>query len=379
MIWGCKVSEIKEDLAYRGELNQRLKSAKMPFEYGLLWALREGKDREVADRIRMMADYDKFPNFFRLDLKDSDIEALYAIDTYSIQRHRLLLGITRFLEQEDVTTEQGYKVVPLLDLLSQKKFMIDDRTALLKGRLYFALKKVMPANDALRSYEHFVSYDEKRFHGASFNSFFERVVSLAFRGSNPKLDDDDLRAIASCRHLTFIDEEAEVKRWVIQLNSIGNAIESRKGESNDALIHLGHIRSKHLMQWLQRSSSVEAMQPFMSTKAIASPKNAGDAFNKYTMTMKALSRINRAQPMSFDAQTPLTRHAFKLLSRFLDKLPAQDWQELTEASDLPVDWTSVLKRIGVVQQEAILLRLPHLLPNVTNSAREHHFMGDLGL
>lgn len=379
MIWGCKVSDIIDDLAYRGELNQRLKNAKMPFFYGLLWALREGKDREVAERIRMMSHFDQFPAFFKLDLTESDIEKLYEIDNFSIQRHRLLLGIARFLEQDDVTPEQGAKVMPLLDLLAEKKFLFDERDVFHNGKLYLALRKIMPPTEALRKYEHFVSYDEKRYHNEAYNSLFERVISLAFKGANPERSDDDLRAIANCRHMTYIPDGAEVKRWINQLNSIGNVIVSRAGQDNSALIQVGHSRAKHLMIWLKTGSSVEAMQPFMSTKTVASPKNAQEAFSKYVMTMTALSRINRAQPLNFDAQTPLTRHAFRLLARFVDKLKASDWEKLAAADDLPIDWRAILVKLPVEQQEALLCKLPNLLPSVTNKAREHHFMGDLGL
>ncbi|AXH60286.1 hypothetical protein [Pseudomonas amygdali] len=376
------MSDIKEDLAYRGELNRRLQAAKMPFEYGLLWSLREGKEREVASRIKMMSEYNKFPTFFRLDLTEADLENLYSIDTYNIQRQHLLLGVANYLEQEDVTPDQGYKVMPLIDLLASKKFFIDDgddRSAFLKGRLYFALKKIMPAIDALRTFEHFVSYDQKRFHNAIYNSFFERAISLAFKGGNPLASDDDLRAIASCRHMTFIDEEGEVSRWIAQLSSIGSAIRSRNGEDSDALVHLGHTRAKHLMLWLQRASSVEAMRPFMPTKTIVSSKNASDTFAKYVAIMSALNSINSVKALGFDTQTILTRHAFKVLSRFLDKLDTKNWQSLADTAGLPIDWPSVLKKFSVEQQEAVLLKLPHLLSSVTNKAREHHFMGDLGL
>jgi len=382
MIWDCSVSDIKADLAYRGELNRRLQAAKMPFEYGLLWSLREGKAREVASRVKMMSEYDKFPAFFRLDLTEADLENLYSIDTYSIQRSRLLLGIAHYLEQDDVTPDQGYKVMPLIELLASKRFMIDDnddRSVFLKGRLYFALKKIMPANDALRTFEHFVSYDRKRFHNATYNSFFERVISLAFKGSNPAASDDDLRAIASCRHMVFIDEESEVSRWITQLNSIGNAIRSRNAEDTEALVHLGHTRAKHMMHWLERVSSVEAMRPFMNTKTIASSKNAADMFDKYVMVMAALSSINSVKALGFDIQTLLTRHAFKAVSRFLDKLNTKSWKSLADSGGLPIDWSSVLKKLSVEQQEIVLLKLPHLLSSVTDKAREHHFMGDLGL
>ncbi|MBD8615125.1 MULTISPECIES: hypothetical protein [Pseudomonas] len=374
------MSNIKEDLAYRGELNRRMSVEKMPFEYGLLLSVRDGQDREVADRIRLMSDHGKFPAFFRLDLKDSDLEALYVIDKFHIQRERLLMGIVEYLEEDDVTPEQGYRLMPLLDLLGSRPFMIDTkRDVLLKGRLYFALKKIMPASDALRTYEHFVSYDQKPYHGASYNSFFERAISFAIKGDNPEGSQEDLKSIASCRHMIFIREEAEARRWIMQLHSIGLYLDRYKGQDNGAITHLGHVRAKHLMHWLETTSSVEAMQPFMSTKTIGSAKNAIAAFQQYVVVMTALDRINKEQPLKFDVQTPLTRHALKLVSRFLDKMSSRHWEELRALDSLTVDWKSICQKTSVENQEILVLQLPQVLSDVTHKARDRHFMGDLGL
>lgn len=373
------MSSIKQDLAYRGQLNHRLEAAKKPIEYGLLWSIREGQAREVADRVRLLSNYDRFKDFFRLELTEKDFETLYNLSGTD-QRDRLLMGIVEYLLQDDVTTEDGLRLMPLLDLLQTQQFMFNHkREAILQGRLFFALKKVISTKEALQVFERFVEFDGKQYHCADYNSFFERAISLAYKGAMNRLD--DLEAVANCRHMVFIRDENEVRRWITQLNSISLLMGEGAKEYEEILLHLGHTRAKHLSLWLEERSSVKAMQPFMKTKTIGSAKNASDAFSAYLSTLSAISLLHRLSPMKENPATALTKHALRLVAKHIEKVSSKQWALLNDCVNAGIDWKVLCSSLSEDLQKLLLEKLPShkIIKYAKVQVRDRHFMGDLGL
>lgn len=375
------MSSIHQDFAYRKSLSIHLAEKGSPPELGLQMSVRDGVAREVSHRVRILGGAGRLPDFFRLGNSQDDLQRLYLL-TKEDQRSTLLKGLADYLLDEATTADQANEMLPLVSLLLEEPFEIgEQRKVLLQGHLYFALKKVMSPSDALSTYQMFADFDEPFYHTAIYNSFFDRVISRALNGNGNHESVDDLAMIEKCRHLSFFDNRNEAERWLGQIKSLSN-LASRGEQSVASLaLEIGHARISHLGDWLSKASSVEAMQPFMPAKTLTSKKAAAETFRAYVTVMGAMVRLHKLKPLSSEVPTSLSLHALKLLKRFFPDLMDADWSSLDKTNDLPVDWALIFKKMPLKGQIAILEKLPshNLMQHAVETARQHKFIGDLGL
>lgn len=375
------MSSIHQDLASRKSLSIRLAEKGSPPELGLQLSVRDGVAREVSYRVQILGGAGRLPDFFRLGNSQDDLQRLYLL-TKEDQRSTLLKGLADYLLDEATTAAQANETLPLISLLLEQPFAYgEQRKVLLQGYLYFALKKVMSASDALSTYQMFAEFDESFYHTAIYNSFFDRVISLALNGNGNHESVDDLAMIANCRHMGFFDNLKEAERWLGQIKSLSNLASKGEQSITNLALEIGHARICHLGDWLSKSSSVEAMQPFMPAKTLTSGKAAAETFRTYVQVMGAMVVLHKLKPASSEVPTALTMHALKLLKRFTQKLGDTEWLALDRMNELSIDWGSIFKKLSIPDQVVLLEKLPshNLMQHASGPARQQKFHGDLGL
>lgn len=354
MNWGCEMTDIAEDIAFRAQCNQRIEREKLPPSMGLLWALDAGNTREMDSRVKTLSTA-SLAHFFDLKPTEEQLEQL-ANRLFTCYIPHLLAAIVHRIDDKATSQPDTSALLFTLELLKERTIDFSSSiSVLLKGQLYFSLRTIVPAQEAGRIYDGFARnvYNLEADRPGSpvaaiaavFNSFYEEVLKRANAAPDSVETQEDLRVMGSSSYFIFHDKPVEIDRWVNQVNALSNLNDKASGETLAQVQYLLAKRINHLNHWFSGKTSTVALQPLSRVNTITTAAHAANLFDTVLKVCRGLQKLPDDNRHARACATQLLSHTIRVTGKHADKIGSAQWQELESRIADKVEWATALHRV----------------------------------
>jgi hypothetical protein len=361
------MTNIAEDLAFRAQCNQRIEREKLPPAMGLIWALEVGNTREMDSRVKTLSPA-SLARFFDLKPTEEQLEQL-AKTVFTCYIPHLLAAIVHRIEDKTTAQPDTSALLFTLELLKERTIDFSNSiSVLLKGQLYFALRTIVPAQEAGRIYDGFARnvYNLPRDEagnpvaaiGAVFNSFYEEVLSRAIVTPNTVEAEEDLRVMGSSSYFIFHDKPSEIGRWFTQVKYLTQILSEATGETKTQATYLLGKRINHFSHWFQGKTSTVALQPLSRVNTITTGIHAANLFFNVLKMCSALQELPDNDRHARACATQLLAHTIRVTGKHADKLGSAQWQELESKIADKVEWATALHQVQK-KGRAVVMKYMH--------------------
>lgn len=346
------MSDIKQRLALRAEITKRRADTGVPEAMKVIWALEAGSASEMNAQIGFLSQ--RSAGLFKLPLDQATLELLaQSISPKSIPT--LLEGLTELLEAgnaDDINLNTLAFLVPALTALNVD--YSENMRPLLKGRLYHALGKVMPLEEAHATYEAFALKQVPEFHCTVFNSHYDATLEK-LATSTPITEEgrQHLANIARSEHFDYYAAESEVIRWVPQFEHLNKLRKSAQGSDIPLLDDLISKRASHLAQWLSDHPAGVALPPFSGVKSITSNTHAHRVLDTCIMIASCVNQLPDTSPEARVCANALLGKLVIGLTRYSASLGPSKWQKLEDQLAEKADWSMLMQTIPAKNRAVI--------------------------